>query len=72
MKTILIAAGALILVLTGCDSPPTKQEPTVTPVHCWSYYVTVIDGCEYIGIFREITHKGNCTNAIHSYNVERK
>lgn len=39
--------------------------------------IAVFDGCEYIANrtangLTVLTHKGNCTNSIHIYNVEKK
>lgn len=34
------------------------------------YTLVIIDGCEYMTFFHGITHRGNCTNRIHTYNKE--
>lgn len=31
-----------------------------------------IDGCEYLSYDRSLTHKGNCTNSIHSLRTPEK
>jgi outer membrane protein assembly factor BamD (BamD/ComL family) len=44
----------------------------VCAVSCQDGKTTVIENCEYIQSWNgqgfSLTHKGNCTNAIHTYN----
>lgn len=34
----------------------------------WSYSIYLIDGCQYVRWNDTLTHKGNCTNSIHTHN----
>lgn len=68
--TILLAAA-----LIGCDTPRT---PTVEEIVRVNMETIVIQGCQYIvydsggGATRAfaMTHKGNCDNPIHKYNIK--
>jgi hypothetical protein len=57
----------------ACGQSPSTERRTETQ---GNYSVVVIDGCEYIecdyGLLDQrvysLTHKGNCSNPIHSHN----
>lgn len=72
---LILAAG-----LVGCNSE--KKEVLSTTLESpsnYNYKIEVIEGCEYILAWGRgypnsgamLTHKGNCKNPIHSYNVEK-
>jgi hypothetical protein len=73
-----ILLGIICAIGNGCEP---KKRVIVKDVSSTRYYrensalayaVCAIDGCEYIryGI-HGVSHKGNCTNSIHIYNVEK-
>jgi hypothetical protein len=80
MKKLLTFIG-LCVILMGCDDPydHLKTVEGTTPLGDppkKTYSVDVIDGCEYFimwynGVFYPCAHKGNCTNNIHIYRVEK-
>lgn len=61
------------MFLCGCDDnnrPTAKYEKTGTGYD--TYDIIVIDGCQYVMMWRRMAHKGNCTNLIHKYNKIEK
>jgi hypothetical protein len=82
MKTKMCLA-LVLLCLVGCENP---QEQFAREKKEWiektkrNAEIVVIDGCEYFLIFDirsadtlpiGITHKGNCSNPIHSKQLEK-
>lgn len=69
--TLAMAVG--ILALAGCTRETQKELTDRVANHT---SIVVIDNCQYIfwekglgnGTTISLTHKGNCTNHIHSYN----
>jgi hypothetical protein len=74
----LALVGLLIglLVFVNKTSTYNKTDGIKIPKSPIETKMVVIDGCEYL-MYRsyygcaEITHKGNCLNPIHMYNIER-
>lgn len=67
MKKLLIIA----LLFASCKSKNTTQKSTNVVINGISIEIFTIDSCEYIGSeigFNTgiLTHKGNCSNPIHS------
>lgn len=78
MKIIYIILSLLSIGLTGCSAEfhSVLERQINRPDIPLSYKVKIIDGCEYIIVYTEgmnyiPTHKGNCTNKIHIYNIEK-
>lgn len=68
MKSILILLS--LVGLMACQRTANVSDPV--SVGRWeggTITVRVIDGCEYIRVIQEYTHKGDCTNPIHCYNT---
>ena len=52
----------LAIILSSCVESDYEVKDR-NSVH--GYNVIKIDGCEYLRTYREMSHKGNCTNSIH-------
>lgn len=69
---------AITLLLSGCFVDESKPYVTVPigqgEVSKLNYTIITVDGCEYVyfgyGGAVVFTHKGDCKNPIHIYNVE--
>ena len=79
----LVASLAALLFLAGCNSSDGQIGTVSASTEYYhvnglnagygsDFRVVVIDGCQYLyehGTYSSmLTHKGNCTNAIHQYN----
>lgn len=78
-KVILIVSAICLVMCSSCEEPIERQTKEVSikiidikfkngySVNIHEYE---IDGCQYLGTFggkgQFLTHKGNCTNNIHS------
>jgi len=74
MKNILFII-TLILICTSCS--PTPQRNMIHLSDGDVVELLNIDGCQYFKCYTYnqnyvYTHKGNCTNSIHIYNVEKR
>ncbi len=80
LNKIFIAIGLVLLIsVTGCGKQKAEIEKEEVPVEDKNkfipkYRIVEIEGCEYFSFisshgFKHITHKGNCKNPIHIYNV---
>lgn len=63
---LLVTVGFIIWIILAVIKEEPKPHRTETGIN---YAVVVIDGCQYLqfktDFYDAITHKGNCTNAIH-------
>lgn len=66
----------LFVLFIGCDNFHNKRsEQSGNGKFSFDYAVVIIDNCQYIQYHvymgEAVTHKGDCTNKIHGFNVER-
>jgi|FAXJ01.1.fsa_nt_gi hypothetical protein len=73
--TLLVMVGPCA-ILAGCNrETPTPRKVGFVNLGGPSeinYNEVTIEGCEYIHYDRSLTHKGNCTNSVHKYQVENR
>lgn len=73
-----VVFAVLVVIAVGCTDQREKDTvtlPVVTSSSGGRYFVTVVEGCEYIACYTHngfwtLSHKGNCTNSIHTYKAE--
>lgn len=64
MSSILISIIVIVLVITADHYFIKEIKPKFV---LGEYMVVTIEGCDYfLGINRELYHKGNCRNSIHN------
>lgn len=69
MKRILVIIGCLLVIGCANEAQPIDDKGnTMEKGSFIGYTIEVIDGCEYIGYDRSLTHKGDCKNKLHFYN----
>jgi prepilin-type N-terminal cleavage/methylation domain-containing protein len=70
-----IVAAMMLPAIHRAHNKAMSQSPWTYPINentgqpaSYGYTIYVIDGCEYVMFNSTLTHKGNCTNSIHSHN----
>lgn len=74
MKIIIAVLSCWLL--TGCDNDHDLDNDEIQRFPSsrmgTRVKISVIDNCEYIFFDRGVAHKGNCSNKIHLYAVEKQ
>jgi hypothetical protein len=61
MKYLIIILS--IFSLVACENTSKSKEKTYNFSNDWGNFdakIVVIDGCEYLTVYKFLTHKGNC------------
>lgn len=73
MKKLLTLIG-LLGIFVGCEQPVAEKDKVRYEngqEYIYESHVLIIDGCQYVRLGHGLAHKGNYTNSIHIYNVEK-